>query len=132
MYIPQSELSRERYLELRNFCLQYPKWKIEAASMLDLSGMNYDGMPHGTDPGDPTGRAVERRDKIMNKISLVEGCAASIADGKWYAAIINNVCNGMGYELIKSLHPEWLITNNAKAFFTARKAFFLLLDRRKD
>lgn len=125
-------LSKERYRELINFCLQYPKWKVEAASMLDLSGMNYDGMPHGTDPGDPTERSVERREVVLRKITLVERCAAKVAGGDWYDALINNVGNGTSYDVINALHPEWLKTNHREDFFNARRAFFSLLDREKD
>ena len=135
-YVPKQScgwsLSKERYQELRNFCLQYPRWKIEAASMLELSAMNYDGMPHSTDPGDPTAKAVERREGLIRKIQLVESCALRVHGGRWYAAIINNVCNGMSYEAIRGLHPDWLKSNHTGDFFNARRAFFLLLDREKE
>jgi hypothetical protein len=68
IYVPGTwEISKERYLELRAFCRQYPQWKVEAASMLGVSGAGLDDMPHGTDTGDPTGRTVERREKLLKK-----------------------------------------------------------------
>jgi len=132
-YIPGTwEISKERYLELKAFCKQYPQWLTEAASVLGVSGARLDDMPHGTDPGDPTGRAVERREKVMAKIQLVERCAAVIDQGKWYQALILNCCNGMAYEKIRDLHPETLKNSKIQAFFMARRLFFNLLDKEKD
>lgn len=131
-YVPGTwEISKDRYIELRAFCRQYPQWKVEAASMLELSAMKYDGMPHGTDPGDPTARAVERRAALMEKITLVERCAVAIGGGAWFRALILNVCNGMGWEAIRDLHPEALKTSDRNKFFKARRLFFNLLDKEK-
>ena len=132
-YIPGTwEISKDRYIELRAFCRQYPQWLVEAASMLGVSGAKLDDMPHGTDPGDPTGRAVERRERILAKIDLVEGCAAAVDGGRWYRAILLNVCNGMAYERIRDLHPDTLKSSKVQAFFMARRQFFALLDRKRE
>ena len=131
-YIPGTwEITKERYIELRAFCRQYPQWKVEAASMLGVSGAKLDDMPHGTDVGDPTGRAVERREMLIGKMQMVEKCAAAVSDGKWFQALMLNVCNGMAYEAIRDLHPEMLRTNNKNHFFKARRIFFNLLDKVK-
>lgn len=132
-YIPGSwEISKERYLELRAFCLQYPQWQTEAASMLGVSGAGVDDMPHGTDPGDPTGRAVERREMLITKISLVERCAAAVEGGVWYQALILNVCRPMSWEVIRDLYPEALKSSDRTRFFRARRAFFNLLDKEQN
>ena len=132
-YIPGMwEISKERYLELRAFCRQYPDWKVEAASMLGVSGAGLDDMPHGTDPGDPVFRTVERREKMMGKIDLVERCAVAIDGGKWFQALILNVAIGKPWEVIRDLHPEMLKNNQRSSFFKARRMFFNLLDKEKD
>ena len=132
-YIPGTwEISKERYLELKAFCKQYPQWLTEAASVLGVSGAKLDDMPHGTDPGDPTGRAVERREKVMSKIQLVERCAAAIDQGRWYQALILNCCNGTAWEIIRDLHTEALKNSDRTQFFKARRMFFNLLDRERD
>ena len=129
-YIPGTwEISKDRYIELRAFCRQYPQWKVEAASMLELTAVNMDGMPHGTEPGDPTYRAVERRERLTEKISMVERCAAAIDGGAWFRAILLNVCNGMAWEVIRDLHPEALKSSKVQAYFKARRQFFNLLDK---
>jgi hypothetical protein len=125
------QISKDRYIELRAFCRQYPQWLVEAASVLGVSGARLDDMPHGTDPGDPTGRAVERREKVLEKINLVEGCAAAVENGRWFRALLLNVCNGMAWEYIRDLHPETLKSNDRNLFFKARRMFFGLLDQEK-
>lgn len=131
-YIPGTwGIDKDRVVELRAFCRQYPRWKVEAASMLGVTGAGLDDMPHGTDPGDPTARTVERREKLMNKIQLVERCAAAVDGGRWFQALILNVCNDMGWNLLRDLHPELLKTSNKNAFFRARCMFFNLLDKEK-
>lgn len=132
IYVPGTwEISKERYLELRAFCRQYPQWKVEAASMLGVTGASLDPTPHGNEPGDPTGRAAERRERLTEKILLVERCAAAIDRGSWYQALLLNVCNGMSYEVIRDLHPETLKNNHRNFFFKARRIFFNLLDKEK-
>ena len=128
----QWTISRERYAELRAFCLQYPKWKVEVVDAVDLSSPKMDGMPRSTDPGDPTERAVERRERLLHKIGLVEGCACDVWNGAWTKALILNACNGMSWEVIRDLHPEALKNSDRTHFFTARRLFFKLLDERKE
>ena len=132
IYVPGTwEISKERYLELRAFCRQYPQWRIEADSMLGVSGANMDDMPHGTDPGDPTGRAVERREKLLDKMGLVERCAVAVDRGAWFQALLLNVTLGTSWEVIRDLHPEMLKNNQRSSFFRARRMFFGLLDKEK-
>ena len=135
-FTPQPEtwwkLERMRYMELKAFCKQYPRWLTELTGSAGISGMKYDGMPRSPQPGDPTERAVERRDMLNRKIRLVEGCASDVGDGSWYQALILNVCNGMSWELIRDLHPEALKNSMKIQFFHARRSFFRLLDERKE
>ena len=130
-YIPNWEaigIKKERYLELLHYCRQYPDWKTEAASLVGPRGVNLDGMPHGSGAGNPTASAAERRAGLLAKIQLVDDCAASVNNGRWYAAIIQNVCLNRPYSM---LSITVLPNSNRNAFFGARKAFFVELDRRK-
>lgn len=129
-YVPGTwEISKDRYLELLHFCRQYSRWKVEAASMIGVSAQQYATDPHGSEPGDPTGRAVERREDLMAMISTVESCAAAVDGGRWYQALILNICNGTGYEAIRYLYPGLLKNSDRNAFFRARRMFFNLLDK---
>lgn len=130
-YIPHWEtigIKKERYLELLHFCRQYPDWKTEAASLVGPRGVNLDGMPHGSGAGNPTASAAERRAGLLAKIQLVDDCAAAVGNGRWYAAIIQSVCLNRPYSM---LSIAVLPNSHRNAFFAARKAFFMELDKRK-
>ena len=131
-YLPcwkQIGITMERYRELMYFCRQYPAWKTEANSLLGIRAIKMDGQPHGSGKSDPTAMAAERRDKLLTKIKLVDDCAREIGGGEWYAAIIQNVCIGKSYEqLDKALMP----TNFRNEFFSMRRKFFELLNKKTD
>ena len=118
-------ISRERYLELLNFCRQYPQWKIEAGSLLGIRAVKADGQPHGTGRSDPVVAAAEKRDRLLAKIETVDKCAKAVGNGEWYAVIIQNVCIGRQYMLLdRALMP----TSDRNAFFRIRREFFRTLD----
>ncbi len=125
----QIGISKDRYIELLHFCRQYPEWKIEANSLLGIRGMKMDGQPHGSRKSDPVAIAAERREKLLSKIAVVDECAKAIGNGEWYTAIIQNVCIGRPYTQIdQALMPTAL----RNAFFTRRREFFDLLNKRTE
>lgn len=124
----QIGISQDRYQELLHFCRQYPEWKREAASMLGIRAMKADGLPHGNGTSDPVAMAAEKREKLMEKIGIVDECARAIDGGAWYASIIQNVCIGKSYEQMdRALMP----TSDKNAYYRKRREFFELLDKRK-
>ena len=131
-YVPcwkQIGITKDRYEELLHFCRQYPTWKTEANSLLVARVIKNDGMPHGNKTCDPVLLAVEKREKLLAKMSLVEECAKAISDGAWYAAIMQHVCYGKTCEQIDM---ALLPTSNRNAFFAQRRVFFELLDKKRD
>lgn len=130
-YIPHWDsigISKERYLELMHFCRQYPDWKTEAESLIGPSGVKLDGMPHGSFSGDPVAAAAERRAGLLARVQLVDDCAAAVGGGRWYTALIQNVCMGRAYA---ALDAAILPTSDRNSFFKAKRAFFVRLDAAK-
>lgn len=130
-YVPHYQkygLSTARYNELRAFCLQYPLWRAEAESLLGVGAQQYSAMPHGSGVGDPVARAAERRERLIDKIGLVEAAARTVDGGKWYTALIQNCCMGRG---LAAIDPTILPTSNRNAFYLARRAFYVFLDEKK-
>ena len=131
-YVPcwkQIGITQDRYQELLHFCRQYPTWKMEANSMMGTKAISYDGLPHSNRKGDPVVRAVEKREKLLAKIALVEECAKAISDCAWYATIMQNVCYGVAYD---KLDITLMPTSNRNDFFKQRRLFFELLNQKKD
>ena len=130
-YLPcwkQIGISQDRYRELLHFCRQYPEWKTEANSLLGIRAIKADGLPHGSGKSDPVAAAAERREKLIEKIAIVDTCARAVDGGAWYASIIQNVCIGRAYEQMdRALMP----TSDKNAYFRIRRQFFELLDKAK-
>ena len=130
-YLPcwkQIGISQDRYRELLHFCRQYPEWKKEANSLLGIRAIKADGLPHGSGKSDPVAIAAEKREKLIEKITIVDNCARAVDDGAWFASIIQNVCIGRSYEQMdRALMP----TSDKNAYFKKRREFFELLDKVK-
>lgn len=132
-YIPcwkQIGISKDRYQELLHFCRQYPEWKIEAGSLLGIRGRKSDGQP-GRIGGksDPVATAAEKRERLLEKIGIIEDCARAVGSGEWFAAIIQNVCIGKPYSKIDS---NLIPTSDRNTYFRARREFFVLIDRKTE
>ena len=125
----QIGISKARYMELLHFCRQYDDWKKEANSLLGISAIRMDGMPHGTGKSDPVARAAERRERLLAKISIVEGCAKASDNGAWFKALIDHVCRRIPW---KDLKREELPTSDANTFYKRRREFFDLLNKVTD
>lgn len=67
-YIPKQKL-----LTARHLFLQYSEWRDEykALSNGNISGINYDGMPHDSTVSNPTEAKAIRLDELSRKIALV-------------------------------------------------------------
>lgn len=124
----QIGISKARYLELLHFCRQYDDWKREASSLLGISAIRMDGLPHGTGKSDPVARAAERRERLLAKMSLVEGCAKAGGE-EWQQALIEHICRKTAW---KDLKREILPTSDANTFYKHRREFFDMLNKVTD
>ena len=134
-YTPVAEqigISKARYLELLHFCRQYDDWKKEANSLLGISAIRMDGQPHGTGKSDPVARAAERRERLLAKMSLVEGCAKASGNGEWCRALIEHVCRKKSWRDIKEQTPDLLPTSDSNTFYKRRREFFDMLNKVTD
>ena len=122
-------ISRDRYRELLAFCRQYQEWQAEARSLLGLSAQKYENMPHGSDVGDPVFAVMLKRERLLAKIEMVESVADEVDQGRWRAALIQNICMGRA---LKFIDPAVLPTSRRNTFYQARRAFFVILDKRID
>lgn len=133
-YLPcwkQINITLGRYEELKGFCKQYDGWKEEARSLLGISALNVDGMPHGTGKSDPVARAAERRERLLAKISIIDGCAKAGGE-EWAEALIEHVCRCKPWKVIKETNGAILPTSDANAFYRHRREFFEMLNKVTD
>ena len=102
---------------------------MEANTLLGTKGIRTDWMPHGNKRADPVALAVEKRERLLAKIAIVDECAKTIDNGKWYAAMIQHICYKKANEHID---VTLLPTSNRNDFYKHRRMFFELLNQKKD
>lgn len=116
-------ISKYAYRELKNFCLQYGEKKQKLAAIRGLSAVTYEGMPHGTDIGDPTQVKAERAERLEADIKLIEQTAIE-ADSGIYQSLIANVSSGISYF-------DLIVPCDKKYFYEKRRKFFYILAQKR-
>ncbi len=115
-------ISKYRYLELKNMCLQYPEWKKElqfdnglySNGIIRVSGDQIEFKDSVFD-------LTERRSEINRKIKLIED-VAKISSGDLSAYILECIFFGKSYEV---LQPPC----GRRQFYEKYREFFWMLDK---
>ena len=70
-------IDKHRHYELKHFCLQYPIWKREYASLEypSIGSSAAERLPSSNIPGDPTAKSAIKRVYYEERIKLVEKIA---------------------------------------------------------
>lgn len=116
-------ISKHRYRELNNFCLQYPEFLKEKQGCYSLSAVVADDMPKGSGTSNPTASSAERAYRLGKNIELIEQTAIE-AGGDLYPYILKAVAYGVTWDI---LQPPC----GKNQFYKARRRFFFLLSLKK-
>lgn len=120
------EISRERFLELKHKCLQYPEWIRRRNECYELRSSASDGIPKGSTTAAST---VERQAcKAMREselVNLVERCLFEAADGDIGVIpdLRKNICYGVPYIALD-------IPCDKNKFTKYRHKFYFILDKK--
>lgn len=117
-------LPKQRYFELKHFCMQYRDWK-RALNAID--GYSQDSF--GPVKFDPTEHAVECRDRYLRKIEMVDRCL-ELTDPVLKPYLQLCICDGRTYEQQSAI--DILPCGKDKFYKLYRKFFWLLNDIRED
>lgn len=129
-------VEKHAFLSAYHFALQYPKWKRQYAESVGavIKAVAYDGMPHGTETGDPTARIAMRTDILSGNIALIENIA--LTAGRDLAEyILYAVTNeGVSYNYLrcgrcKELAP---IPCGKNEYYQMRRLFYYLLSKKME
>lgn len=120
-------ISKHRYYELKHFCLQYPEWKKNYASL--------DGLPsHSPMPtrvgnsgtvSDPTAMYAEARIYFYDRMKMVEKTAEEAA-GSLGSILLRAVTEEISYEHLNAMVG---IPCCKDTWYAAYRRFFWLLDK---
>lgn len=124
------EITPNRYVELRYFCMRYDELKEGLRACMDASLQSSSGAGHGTGmSGSVPERIVERREKYARNVELIEK-AARLACGEDKGVVpflMYSVTKGAAYERVPMIPPC-----GRRVFYEKyRRAFYYHLDRLK-
>lgn len=118
-------IPRFRYLELKNFCLQYKDWKL-ALKEIPLLRSEFEKTLTSL-LGDPTELIAIKRLKYKRNIELIEETAV-LADQSIAKWIIKGVTENYSYEY---LHYQLDLPVGRDTYYDRYRKFFWLLDQRQ-
>lgn len=114
-----------RYLELKNFCLQYPDWKISLASIDPLKA-HCQKVSSGK-IADPTNDISLQRVELLNNMTLIETCAV-LADPSISSFLIKGVTQAYSYEYLKY---QLNLPASRDYYYDRYRKFFWILDQKR-
>lgn len=129
------KISRRRYLELLNFCLQYPEWRKELKFSTDtVKSPSLSGMPHSETnvTGDPTGDLAIRRAELTKRCELIEQAAIKAHPDDYQFLIWNVTQEGASYDFMYYYaceNQKPIPRCSKREFYIARRLFFYTLDK---
>lgn len=114
-----------RYLELKNFCLQYNDWKLALKEITLIQSKSR--IEFTSTLSNPTELLVTKREQYEANIQLIERVAeqAEPTLAKW---ILRGVTENLSYEYLKY---QLEIPAGRDMYYDRYRRFFWLLDREK-
>lgn len=113
-------ISKHRYYELKHFCLQYPEWKYQIAT---LSGL----MRNANLIEDPTGETATKLADLKSNILLIRKIAMD-SDESLANYIFKAVTEERTYENLKTFFD---IPCSRDMYYDRYRRFFWLLDKER-
>lgn len=115
-----------RYLELKNFCLQYPDWKSSLAA-LDPLKAHFEKSPSGK-ISDPTNDLAIRRSILLSNIALIDTCA-ELAEPSIASYLIKGITQNYSYEYLKY---KLDLPAGRDYYYDRYRKFFWILDQKRE
>lgn len=123
-------VDKNRYYELKYFCLQYPQWKKIYNDLIMLPTIGYgeridDGQLYFRDD---TAKHALRLKKYSDKMELVEKAAIE-ADEELASYILKGVTENRSYDVMNANDP---IPCSRDTYYDRYRRFFFILSKFKD
>lgn len=119
-------ISKNRYKELRAFCLQYDEKKSKVR--YGISSVQSDGAPSGNFRESPVEKQAIENSVFLRDIRMIEEAAIRAEPGVW-KYILRSVTQGLSYEYIEYDEELGKISMCRSDFYGTRKLFFSILDK---
>lgn len=122
-------IDKNRFYELKYFCLQYPLWKRAYEDLDGLRICSYDlsKVSRSSVRNDVVGECVEERSLYFERINVVEKAAIE-ADPYLASYILKAVTEGLSFDYLKT---RLEIPCCRDTYYDRYRRFFWLLDSKK-
>lgn len=117
------EISKYRYRELKNFCLQYNEKKQQLTALRGLGAVIYNDEPHGSGISNPTAAKAERAQQLARDIDLIEQTVMEVDSVNYDSLLANVTATNLPYEYLSPACGR-------RQFYEGRRKFFYLLDKK--
>lgn len=121
-------ISKNRYAELKAFCLQYEEKKSKIK--YGISSAQYDGQPKVHNTGSQTERQAMDNVIYMKDCAMIEE-AAIRANPEIWRYIVKSVTLGLSYEFVEYDNEQGKIPMCRRDFYGTRKKFYAILNEMK-
>ena len=123
-------ISKYRYQELKNFCLQYDEKKRKI--QYGISGMSTDnlGVSGSSGAGDPTSKLAIRHMNYLKDIQMIEMSAVE-TDRVLYPFLLKSVTQDLSYEDIEYDDRHGRIPYGKTDFYAYRRKFYSILNDKR-
>lgn len=123
-------IDKHRHYELKHFCLQYPIWKREYASLEcpSIGSSAAERIPTSNVPGDPTARSAMRRAFYKERMNMIERIAME-TDKYLYDYILKAVTEELSFTYLKS---KMDIPCSRDTYYDRYRRFFWLLSETRN
>ena len=118
-------ISKYRYLELKNFCLQYPEWKKTLNEITEIK--THLRISTSGNFSNPTEDIALKKLKYQEMIELIEKTAEE-ADPQITKWIVRGVTESLSYEF---LHYKLDLPAGREMYYDRYRRFFWLLDQKR-
>ena len=118
-------IPKYRYLELKNFCFQYPEWKKSLAAISEIK--THFQISSSGNFSDPTSETVLKKLKYQSLIDLIDK-TASDADPDLAKWLIRGITENYSYEFLKY---QLGLPAGREMYYDRYRRFFWLLDQRR-
>lgn len=121
-------ISKNRYAELKAFCLQYEEKKSKIK--YGISAAQYDGQPKAHSTGSQTEKQAIDNMHYAKDCAMIEE-AAIRANPEIWRYIVKSVTLGLSYEFIEYDNEQGKIPMCRRDFYGTRKKFYAILNEMK-
>lgn len=118
-------ISRNRYKELKAFCMQYDEKKSKIR--YGLSSVQADGVPGSNYKESPVEKQAVQNSTYLQDVRMIEEAAIRADPGVW-KYILKSATLGLSYEYIEYDDELGKIPMCRKDFYGTRKLFYSILN----